>query len=235
MSILLSSSKFFKAVTELLQQNGCENIMFIVAGLPEVVEKLTTSHESSIRVFSQLIIKELNSEDRRYVVNKDLEVGNEKNTEQTTITEDACNMISTYSEGYPHFIQQFSYSAFEANTDGEISEEDVVEGGFGKGGALYAIGARYYQSLYNEQIKVDEYREVLRIMAERMNSWIKKSEIREKFSGSDHIVGHALKTLTARNIILKNPSKRGEYRLQSKGFALWIKLQPRKVSTSYEQ
>jgi len=226
---------FFKAVTELLQQNGCENIMFIVAGLPEVVEKLTTSHESSIRVFSQLIIKELNSEDRHYVVNKGLEVGNEKNTEQTTITEDACNMISTYSEGYPHFIQQFSYSAFEANTDGEISKEDVVEGGFGKGGALYAIGARYYQSLYNEQIKVDEYREVLRIMAERMDSWIKKSEIREKFSGNDHIVGNALKTLTARNIILKNPSKMGEYRLQNKGFALWINLQPLKVSTSYEQ
>jgi hypothetical protein len=215
---------FFKVVTELLQQNDCENIMFIVAGLPEVVEKLTTSHQSSMRVFSQLVILELKPEDRRYVVNRGLKVGNEKNTEQTTITANARNLISTLSEGYPHFIQQFSYSAFEANTDGEISEDDVTEGAFRLGGALDEIGSRYYQSLYNEQIKSDEYREVLEIMAENMNSWIKKSDIREKFSGNDHIVSDALKALTARKIILKNPSKLGEYRLQHKGFALWIKL-----------
>jgi hypothetical protein len=78
--------------------------------------------------------------------------------------------------------------------------------------------------LYNEQIKSDEYREVLEIMAESMNSWIKKSEIREKFTGNDHTVSDALKALTTRKIILKNSSKLGEYRLQHKGFALWIKL-----------
>lgn len=215
---------FFKVVSELLQQNGCENIMFIVAGLPDVVEKLSISHESSIRIFTQLVINELNPEDRKYVVNRGLEVGNDKNDEQTTITSDARNTISTLSEGYPHFIQQFAYSAFEANTDGEINSEDVGNGAFRKGGALDAIGSRYYQNAYHEQIKSDEYREVLEIMAESMNSWIKKSEIRGKFSGNDHTVSDALKALTARKIILKNPSKIGEYRLQHKGFALWIKL-----------
>jgi len=215
---------FFKVVTELLQQNGCDNVMFILAGLPDVVEKLTSSHESSMRVFSQLVVKELKTDDRKYVINRGLEVGNEINVDQTTISTQARNMISTLSEGYPHFIQQFSYSAFEANTDGEISEDDVGMGAFRQGGALDAIGSRYYQTLYNEQIKSDEYREVLEIMAESMNSWIKKSEIREKFSGNDHTVGDALKALTSRKIILKNPSKLGEYRLQHKGFALWIKL-----------
>lgn len=215
---------FFKVVTELLQQNGCNNVMFIVAGLPDVVEKLTASHESSMRIFSQLVVKELSPDDRRFVVNRGLEVGNAQNEEKTTITVTARNMISTLSEGYPHFIQQFSYSAFEANTDGEISEEDVGSGAFKNGGALDAIGTRYYQSLYNEQIKSDEYREVLQIMAENMNSWIKKSDIRARFSGNDHTVSDALKALTARKIILKNPSKLGEYRLQHKGFALWIKL-----------
>lgn len=215
---------FFKVVTELLQHNSCENLMFIVAGLPEVVEKLSTSHESSIRIFTQLLIKELNPADRKYVVNRGLEAGNKQNEEQTTITSEAIDMISTLSEGYPHFIQQFAYSAFEANTDGEINSDDVANGAFKKGGALDAIGSRYYQSAYNEKIKSDEYREVLEIMAESMNSWIKKSEIRDKFSGNDHTVSDALKALTARKIILKNPSRIGEYRLQHKGFALWIKL-----------
>ena len=215
---------FFKVVSELLQQNSFENVMFIVAGLPDVIEKLTLSHESSLRTFTQLVIKELNPADRRYVVDRGLEVGNENNIEKTTIAKNAKSFISTLSEGYPHFIQQFSFSAFEANTDGDISEDDVTKGAFREGGALDAIGARYYQSLYNEQIKFDDYRQVLEIMAESMNSWIKKSEIREKFSGNDHTVTDALKALTARNIILKNFSKVGEYRLQHKGFALWIKL-----------
>jgi hypothetical protein len=61
---------FFKAVTEMLQQNGCNNVMFVVAGLPEVVERLSASHESSLRVFAELRVKELNVEDRHYVIEK---------------------------------------------------------------------------------------------------------------------------------------------------------------------
>jgi len=215
---------FFKAVTELLQQHACNNIMFVVAGLPEVNEKLKASHESSLRVFTELKIKELSPDDRFYVIDKAIEKGNKINSEKTTITSDAKGRISVLSEGYPHFIQQFGYSAFDFNTDGEISDEDVLAGAFKPNGAIDAIGSRYYASQYHEQIKSDEYREVLKIMAESMNEWIKKSDIRNDFSGNDQTLTDALKALTARNIILKNASKLGEYRLQQRGFAIWIKL-----------
>ncbi|MBS9773658.1 MAG: ATP-binding protein [Tenacibaculum sp.] len=213
-----------KAVTELLVQYECHNVMFIVAGLPDVIDKLSNSHPSSIRIFNHLIIKELSPSDRHYVVERGIEKGNEINEEITKITSKAKNLISTLSEGYPHFIQQFSYSAFDYNSDGEIDEDDVTGGAFGKGGALDEIGTRYYHSAYNEQIKSDDYREVLSIMSNSMNSWIKKSDILKEFSGADYIVTDALKALTSRKIILKNPSKRGEYRLQQRGFALWIKM-----------
>lgn len=215
---------FFKVVTELLQKNGCHNVMFVVAGLPDVVEKLSNSHESSVRIFTQLKIKELSPEDRKYVVNKGLEEGNKLNATSTTITETAMTIISSLSEGYPHFIQQFAYSAFEFDSDGEISEEDVLSGAFDKGGAIDSIGDRYYASSFHDKIKSDDYRQVLSIMAENMNAWIKKSEIREKFTGDEITLTNALQALTTRKIILKNPSRVGEYRLQQKGFALWIKL-----------
>ncbi|ENM5895746.1 ATP-binding protein [Vibrio mimicus] len=215
---------FLKVVTEMLQQYGCNTVMFVVAGLPDVIEKLSSSHESSLRVFNQLKVKELSPEDRHYVIERGMEEGNKLNEEQTTISADAKRHISTLSEGYPHFIQQFSYSAFDTNTDGEISEEDVLNGAFNVGGALDSIGSRYYAAQYHEQIKSDDYRQVLSIMAENLSSWVKKSEIREKFTGSDQTLTDALKALTARKIILKNPSKMGEYRLQQRGFALWIKL-----------
>lgn len=213
-----------KATTELLQQHGCSKVMFVVAGLNEVIEKLSRSHESSLRIFTQIKVKELRPEDRHYVVDRGIEEGNRLNDDQTTVSVDAKNHISTLSEGYPHFIQQFAYSAFEANTDGEISADDVLNGAFEPGGAIDAIGSRYYAAQYHEQIKSDEYREVLSIMAESLNSWIKKSEIREKFTGKDQTLTDALQALTNRKIILRNPSKIGEYRLQQRGFALWIKM-----------
>jgi hypothetical protein len=215
---------FFKVVTELLLQHDCTNIMFIVAGLPEVLNKLSESHPSSVRIFTELKIGELAPDDRKYVIERGLEVANEQNQEVTTISPGAKNLLSTLSEGYPHFLQQFAYSAFEINEDGEINEDDVAKGAFRPGGALDSIGSRYYQSQYNEQIKSDEYRQVLEIMADNMNSWIKKSDIKEKFTGSDHALNNALQALTTRKIILRNASKRGEYRLQHRGFALWIKL-----------
>lgn len=215
---------FMKVVTELLQKHGCNNIMFVVAGLPEVVDKLSKSHESSLRLFVPLKIMELNPEDRLYVIEKGMDEGNRLNQIKTTITEAAKRQISNLSEGYPQFIQQFAYSAFENNSDGEISEDDVLDGAFSEGGALDAIGTRYYASAFHEQIKSDEYRQVLAIMAENLNSWTKKSDIRSRFTGSEQTLNNALQALTSRKIILKNPSKVGEYRLQQKGFALWIRL-----------
>ncbi len=215
---------FFKAVTEALSRHECNNIMFIVAGLPDVVEKMSESHPSSIRIFKYLVVETLSLKDRRYVINRGLAKSNEINEEKTTISSNAKDYISHLSEGYPHFIQQFSYSAFEFNVDGEISKNDVRESAFSPGGALAEIGTRYYKADYYLRIQSDEYREVLRIMAWGINYWINKSEIREEFSGSDNTLTDALATLNNRNIILKNPSVRGQYRLQQKGFAIWIKF-----------
>lgn len=215
---------FFKTVTESLQRYDCNNVMFILAGLPDTPEKLSKSHESSVRIFSHMKISELSSSDRKYVVNKGIEEGNKINAEKTSITADARDHISTLSEGYPHFIQQFAYSAFDHNSDGDISVDDVLGAAFKTGGAIDAIGSRYYESAFYDKIKSDEYRQVLSIMAEKMNSWKTKAEIRAKFSGDDSTLSNALQALTTRKIVLKNPAKIGEYRLQQRGFALWIKL-----------
>ena len=215
---------FFKVVTELLQQNGCYNVMFVVVGLPDITEKLAKSHESSLRIFSHIKVKVLKTDDRFYVIDKGIEEGNRLNPEKTTISEAAKRHISTLSEGYPHFIQQFAYTAFDFNSDGEISSDDVLDGAFKDGGAIDAIGSRYYASDFHSKIKSDEYRQVLSIMAESMNEWIKKSDIRGKFTGVDQTLTAALAALTQRKIILKNDSIRGEYRLHQRGFALWIKL-----------
>jgi hypothetical protein len=215
---------FFKTVTEALLRQNCQNVMFGIAGLPDTPEKLSKSHESSVRIFSQLKISELSVKDRKYVIDKGIEEGNKINDAKTSISEDARDRIATFSEGYPHFIQQFAYSAFDVNSDGEISTDDVMEAAFKKGGAIDEIGARYYATAFYDKIKSDEYRQVLTIMAGKLDSWVTKADIRAEFTGDESTLSNALQALWTRKIILKNPSKMGEYRLQQRGFALWIKF-----------
>lgn len=223
---------FVKTVTEDLQKRGCNNVMFVVTGLPETVEKLKASHESSVRAFHPIKVAELLPKDRKWVVDLGIKRANEINTDQTSVTDKAQEQISALSEGYPHFIQQFAFCAFKQDTDLVLDSDDVLESAFTNGGALDSIGNRYYESDFYQKIKSDEYRQVLTIMAKRMNAWIKKKEIRAEFTGPETKLTNALKALTDRKIILKNTERDGEYRLQQRGFALWIQLFGNRKSTA---
>lgn len=219
---------FIKIVTEKLNSLECKNIMFVLAGLQDVVEKLSNSHESSIRILRQVEIKTLQYYERIDVIDLALKSNNE-NHGQKQITNQAKKDIAIYSEGYPQFIQQFGFSAFEYDSDGKIDKEDVEKSAFTEGGALDVIGKAYFHNKYYIQIQSDDYRDILLIMAnisfsKKLSDWIKKADIVNEFKGNKTTVNNALKRLTAKKIILKNPSRQGEYKLQQRGFAVWIYL-----------
>jgi len=72
--------------------------MFVVAGLPDTPEKLAKSHESSLRIFTHIKITELDSTDRKYVIDKGLEEGNKLNENKTSIASDARDRIASLSK-----------------------------------------------------------------------------------------------------------------------------------------
>ncbi|MGZ0025450.1 AAA family ATPase [Stenotrophomonas sp. S4] len=212
-----------KTITEALLRASCNHVCFIVAGLPDTFDKLRQSHESSVRIFDPLPIRELEIKDRRRVVELGMAEANKLNVAgKITIAEDAKEQIALLSEGYPHFIQQFAFSAFNAAKGSEITLDDVNSSAYSRGGAIETIGLKYYQSDFYDKIKSDEYRQVLKIMAARGNDWIKKSEIRAEFKGTEGRLSNAIQALTSRRIIQKDSAKDGVYRLQQRGFALWI-------------
>jgi hypothetical protein len=220
----LSLGSFFKLLTERLQRRGCNHIAFGIAGLPELRNVLVTSHPSSLRLFEELVLGRLPSTEARKVVEMGLARANRINAEQTTITDEARVYLSYYSEGYPHFIQQFAYSAFAVDEDNVIDVDDVKKGGFGRRGAMELIGDRYYRDSYYTKIQKESYRQVLRIMADKLDDWVTKKEIKNKFKGPESTLDNALFALRDRQIILAKEGERGVYRLQHKGFAWWIKL-----------
>jgi len=211
-----------KTMSESLQREGCDHVSFVVAGLPETVEKLRQSHESSVRIFEPMQIRELLDSDRKWVISRGIEHANKINVEKIEISDEALDQIALLSEGYPHFIQQFGFSAFAAATGETITNDDVTSSAFGAGGAIETIGIKYYQSDFYSKIKSDEYRQVLKIMAARGNEWVRKSEIRAEFNGNEGRLSNAIQALTSRRIIQKDTGRDGVYRLQQRGFALWI-------------
>lgn len=218
----LNLGTFLKLLMERLDRHGCDKMMVGLAGLTELRDVLSASHQSSLRLFEEVELARLSNEEVDCVISICLKKANEINEDQTSIENEARQSLITYSEGYPHFIQQFGYSAFSTDQDGIISNKDVNQGSFGAGGALEAIGNRYYRDDFYRKIKKDSYRQVLRIMAKNLDNWVSKSEIRREFKGKESTLDNALKALRDRHIIMSKEGERGTYRLQHKGFALWI-------------
>jgi Cdc6-like AAA superfamily ATPase len=220
----LQLGSFLKLLTERVQRRGCDCLMIGLAGLPELRRVLSDSHRSSLRLFEELPLDRLSREEVVQVIDVCVRFANKKSTRVTKVTTDAKDALVALSEGYPHFIQQFGFSAFTADEDGSIDGVDVTNGAFGARGALELIGDRYYRNDFYGKIQRDSYRQVLRIMADRLDSWVTKAEIRDRFKGNESTLDNAIKALRDRHIILSKEGERGIYRLQQKAFAFWIKL-----------
>jgi len=215
---------FVKLFTERLSKRGCNNVVLGLAGLPEILAKLSASHPSSTRVVEVFNLDPLDPPDRLKVVINGLKAAESDSGSPVIATEAAQDLISSLSEGYPHFIQQFSYSAFAADTDNIIDEDDVLAGAFKpKEGAFVQLGQKYFEGLYFEKIWSDEYRKVLRAMAESFENWVDISTIRERTRLRETTLTNALRALKGRRIIIAKEGKRGIYRLPSRSFAVWIR------------
>src|SRR5690606_33186144 len=117
-----------------------DRICIGLAGLPPLPAKLAESHESSLRLFHVFNLKPLEEKERHLVVQMGLKDANDRNAIPTSIEQDALDAISAYSEGYPHFLQEFAYCAFEADTDGTIDRSDFLRSLFNENGAFDQLG-----------------------------------------------------------------------------------------------
>jgi energy-coupling factor transporter ATP-binding protein EcfA2 len=224
-SDVLHLGSFLKLLLERLQRQSCSRILIGLAGLPEVRQRLQTSHPSSLRIFEELHLGRLSDGEVGGVIDLCMKRANETNTtEQTSITDEARSLLCGLSEGYPHFIQQFGFSAFAHDSDNIIDRTDVKASAFGPRGSLDLIGDRYYRNDFYNKIQQDSYRQVLRIMADDLDSWVPRAKIASRFKGTPSTLNNAIKALRDRHIILSKEGEKGVYRLQHKGFALWIKL-----------
>jgi hypothetical protein len=226
--------EFVKLLTERLTKLGCEQVCLGLAGLPSLIPKLRASHESSPRVFDTLTLPPIGHGDCKYAVLNGLTEANNKNQVTTNIADDALTLIARLSDGYPHFIQQFSFSAFNQDTDNVITVEDVELGAYKPNGALDQLGKRYFDDMYYVKVWSVDYRRVLHAMTDHLDGWVSRSEVNQKAGIKPSQVNNALNALKKRNIIIANPQRMGEYRLPTKSFAVWLKgVEAKRLAASH--
>jgi hypothetical protein len=215
---------FVKLLTDRLKLRGCDRVCVGLAGLTDLRDKLRKSHESSLRLFKVLALDPLSAEDCSSAITRGLETAREKNGFDVTITPEALSNLAFVTEGYPHFIQQFAFCAFDADLDNNIDLDDVLKGAYGETGALRRLGLKYFEKQYFDQINSEEYRQVLRIMARHFDGWVTKAEIRKEAAKiKASTLDNALNALKTRGIILAKKGTKGTYKLPSRSFAVWIR------------
>ena len=224
----LNLGSFIKLLYERLQKEGNQSLMIGIAGLLPTKQILSDSHPSSLRIFEELSLDRLNDDDIKYVVKRVLSHGKEINGHEIIIEDKALSLLVRLSEGFPHFIHQYGYCAFDLSNGKTITEGNVVNGAFGDDGAIEKIGDKYYRDDYYNKIKVDSYRQVLTIMAEKLDSWVSRTFIKNRYKGKASTLNNAIAALRTRGIILSKEGSRGKYRLQDKGFAWWIVMNQKK-------
>lgn len=214
--------EFVKLFIERIGRFNCGKVILGMAGLPGIISKLRDSHPSSPRLFETMLLGPLEKDERKQIVNVALKAAEKSNGFITAITAEALDLISELSEGYPHFVQQFGYSAFSEDSDNVIDVTDVSRGAHKENGALSQLGDKYFTEMYHAKISSNDYRRVLDTMAKYSDGWVSRKTLIEQTGVKNSTINNALNTLKLKNIILVDESRQGYYRLPTKSFAAWI-------------
>jgi len=214
--------EFAKAFTERLTKRGAHNVGLGIVGISSVIKKMRKSHESSIRIFTPVQLSPLEQDERNQVITLGLDEAEMKNGFRTLIDDEALNLISLLSEGYPHFIQQYSFSTFDHDTDNHINYIDVADALTKKNGALDQLGMKFFENMYTEEICSDDYRTVLQVIAAHSPNYVSRKTIIEESELKRHTVDNALTALKKRGSVVRRSGQKGQYKLPSHSFATWI-------------
>jgi hypothetical protein len=220
-----------KMLTEELSRRSCERVCIGVAGLPQILTILRDSHESSLRIFKTMELAPLEHNEREQVLEIGMDEAIKQNGFPIEMTPDAKQLICNLSEGYPHFLQEFAYCAFEQDNDNKIDDRDVLSSLFREHGSFDQLGRKYFAQYYTAPSS-DDYRILLDTMADHSNDWIGRADLIKESQLKPGTVDNALRALKTKNIILQHESKQGQYRLPTTSFAVWIKAKKRAQTAS---
>jgi len=201
------AGSFFKVVSEAWAVDGYRNVMFAVIGLPNVPVEISKDDPSAPRVFSYVELQRMTNGECLDILHRCTESAGKK------IEADAAQSIATWSGGFPYFLHQLGYDAFEKDNDGVIGTEDVSMG-------LRASLVQFERMFFGELYKSIEGQQKQKIVDFLANSY-----------ANPRAAGELSKTLKIKNVhqYLKPLEKDGivekfksGYRLSSELLSVYV-------------
>lgn len=116
------AGSFFKVVSEAWAVDGYRNAMFAVIGLPDVPANISKDDPSAPRIFSYVELKRMTTDECLNIVRGCLAKSEKR------IEDEAAIRIAARSGGFPYFLHQLGYDAFETDRDGIIDAQDLDQG-----------------------------------------------------------------------------------------------------------
>lgn len=218
-------SSFFKSFLEKLSADGYGNVMLVMTATPEGFESFTSDHLSFPRLFRIVDLEAMSQDESRDLLAKALAEG----IPRMSLSDTAAAMMFRFSGGLPGLLQELGYAAFEADTDGEISEIDVFSGLLGSAarkGALDTLYDKHFRKILQKDLLSERYRLILDAFV-ASDTWIvTRRYLRSQLPQWDEKrLDRYLGILRERGVVKSTPSgKRGEYELVSPMLGLWLRL-----------
>ncbi|MGA7793277.1 MAG: ATP-binding protein [Candidatus Acidiferrales bacterium] len=203
------SGSFFKVVSEAWAVDGYRNAMFTVIGLPNVPVDISADDPSAPRVFSYVELTRLTTEESLSIIQKCLEDSGK------TIESDAARTVASWSGGFPYFLHQLGYDAFEADTDEIITTHDVNNGLIK---SLVQFERMFFGKLY-KSVEGKQKQKIVDELSQYFTSPRTATELTKKLKIPN--LHQYLKPLQKDGIIEKVNSR---YRLSSQLLSIYVQL-----------
>jgi hypothetical protein len=219
----LNLGAFTKNLVERLERQRCNHIVVGMAGLPSVLARLADGHQSAPRVFEHHIeLSRLSRPEAAQVIQLGLDTARVQNEADIAIGERAKERILDLASGHPYLLQQIAKSAFDADLDRYIDENDVDHGLLDPNGAVEKIGNIYYKRRFATPDLDDCDRAVLRCLAANNEGWTTKEHILTKVTAEEAQVTASLRKLIELQLLQRDRTGAAKFAFTAKLFGLWV-------------
>ncbi|HEY6291098.1 MAG TPA: hypothetical protein VI455_05980, partial [Terriglobia bacterium] len=200
---------FFKVVSEAWTSAGFRNIMFVVVGPPHIPEEIAQGDPSAPRIFSYVQLNRMTEEESLSLLQRCLE-GTEKH-----INDDAARQITRWAQGFPYFLHQLGYDAFQADNDDVIDQDDAVKG-FAE--SMVQLERMLFGRIY-DSVAGKQKQKIVDEISRAGNSPREASELQKTLRIKN--IHQYFKSLQLEGVIDKTP---GGYRISSDLLAVFFNL-----------
>lgn len=228
----LDLGSFLKYLLERLNRKGCHKVIVGLAGLTESTQVLVRSHASSLRIFDELPLVNLERDEVGALLDDVQIIDGDDWFGEFKITQEARDILFKFSGGHPHMLHQLGYCAFEEACKvegGELVVElsHVISGAFGRRGAFDLIGDVYFRKPIEEIEKIPGVLRVLDHLCE-ISSGDTLARISDELGFSEIEVNSLLNALLGVGLIARHDGN--HFGVRHAALPYWLKAwRPQRV------